>query len=73
MAFVLVVEVDTAGSLIPTRSTIEFDLPGGGSDAEAVTVARGIRAGFRQAYDSVRVRVVSFQQTGLSREVTLGA
>ncbi len=72
MAYVMVVEVDTVGAVAPTRSEIVFDLPGGGTDQDAVTVARGIRKGFRDAYD-LRVRVVSLQQTGLVRDIGLGA
>lgn len=70
MAYVLVVEVDTVGAATPTRSTVTFDLPVDGTDVEAVTVARGVRKGFRDAFDA-RVRVVSFQQTGLTRDVDL--
>ncbi len=70
MAYVMVVEVDTVGAASPTRSEITFDLPGGGTDPEVLTVARGIRRAFRDAYDT-RVRVVSLQQTGLTRDIPL--
>lgn len=68
--YVMIIEVDTAGAASPTRSEIHFDLPGGGTDAEAVTVAKGIRKGFRDAYDT-RVRLVAFQQVGMTREVPI--
>ncbi len=71
MAYVMVGEVDTFGAPAPTRSEIVFDLPGGGTDPEVIVVARGIRNAFRAAYDT-RVRVVSLQQTGLTRDITLG-
>ncbi len=68
--YVMVVEVDTAGAATPTRSEIVFDLPGGGTDPEVLLVARGLRTASRAAYDT-RVRVVSLQQTGLTRDITL--
>lgn len=70
MPYVLTVEVTAEGAATPTRSVITFDLPAGGTDADAVTVAKGVRKGFRDAYDT-RVTVVSFQQTGLTRDVGL--
>lgn len=72
MPYVLTVEVDTAGAPAPTRSVISFDLPPGGTDTDAVTIARGVRRAFRDAF-STRVRVVSFQEVGMSRDVDLGA
>ncbi len=68
--YVLTIEIVTENAATPTRSEITFDLPGGGTDAEAAVVARGIRRAFRDAYDS-RVRLVSFQQVGLARDVDL--
>lgn len=70
MAYVLTIAVDTPGAPAPTTTVVMFDLPPGGTDLEAQTIARGIRKAFRDAYDS-RVRVVSFQQTGLSRDIDL--
>lgn len=68
----MTVEVQPDGAPLPTRSVIEFDLPSGSTDAEAKAVARGIRKAFRDLYDT-RVKVVSFQQTGLTVDVDLGA
>ncbi len=72
MVYVLTVEVSTEGAAAPTRSEIRFDLPGGGTDAEAAVVARGIRKAFRDAYDA-RVRIVAFQQVDLTREIDIAA
>jgi len=72
MPYELVVAVDTPGAPAPATSHITFDLPPSGTDDEARTIARGIRKGFRDAYDT-RVRVVSFQVTGLSRDLSLAA
>lgn len=70
--FRMTIEVQPDGAPLPTRSVIEFDLPSGATDAEAKAVARGIRKAFRDLYDT-RVKVVSFQQTGLTVDVDLGA
>jgi hypothetical protein len=68
--YVLIVEVATEGAPAPTRSEIRFDLPAAGSDADAAVIARGIRRSFRDVYDA-RVRIVSFQQVGLARDIDL--
>jgi hypothetical protein len=68
--YALTVEVDTAGAPAPTRSTISFNLPGNGTDADAVLVAEGIRKGFTDAYGD-RARVAQFQQTGMTRDIAL--
>ncbi len=67
----LVIEIHTDGAPGPTRSEITFDLPGGGTDEEAVIVAKGIRRGFTNAFDT-RVKVVGLQQIGLARNVEIG-
>ncbi len=72
MPYVMVVEVQPEGQTLPTRSTIEFELPSGSTDADVVLVAKGIRKGFRDAY-STKVKVVSLQQVAMSRDVALGA
>ncbi len=71
MPYRLVIEVTTEGTPAPARSTILFELPPGGNDADAVVVAKGIRAGFRGAYDTTRVRVVAFEETDITRSVAL--
>jgi hypothetical protein len=68
--YVLTIEVDNPSSPGPTRSVISFDLPVGGTDADALTIAKGIRQAWRNAFDT-RVRVVSFQQTGMTRDIAL--
>ncbi len=70
MPYVLTVDVTTTGAPAPARSVIEFGLPPGGTDADALIIARGIRAGFRSAF-SARVVVVSFEETGLTRSIDL--
>jgi hypothetical protein len=71
MPFVLTVDVTTEGAPAPTRSVITYDLPPHSTDADAITVARGIRTGFRNAF-SARVQVIGLQQTGMSRDLDLG-
>lgn len=56
----------------PSRTVIEFDLPAGGTEANAKAIARGIRKAFRDVFEA-RVKVVSFQQTGLVVDVDLPA
>lgn len=68
--FVLTIAVDTEGAPAPTEAVVQFGLPPGGTDNDARTIARGIRRAFRDAF-SERVRVVSFQEHGLSRDVDL--
>ncbi len=81
MAFRLVIEVDNgvppgqigaATEVAPSRTVIEFDLPTGGTEQDAKTIARGIRKAYRDAFAS-RVKVVAFQQTGLTVDVDLPA
>lgn len=68
----LTVEVQPLGQVLPTQSVIEFDLPSGATDADAITVARGIRRSFREVYD-VKVKIVAFQKTGLTADIDLGS
>ncbi len=70
MVYVLTVEVLTDGAPAPTRSVIGFDLPADATDDDAVTVAKGIRRGYTNAFDA-RVKVVGLQQVGLTRDVEL--
>ncbi len=56
----------------PTRTVIEFDLPAGGTQNDAKAIARGIRRSFKDVFDA-RVKVVAFQQVGLSQDVELDA
>jgi hypothetical protein len=82
MAYQLVVEISNEGhgppkvgtptDPPPSRTVIEFDLPAGGTEQDAKAIARGIRKAFRDQF-SARVKVVSFQQTGLTVDVDLPA
>ncbi len=83
MGYVLTVDVSNDGHAAqpqtgvggeppPTRVVIQFDLPAGGTESDAKAIARGIRRSFKDAFDA-RVKVVSFQQVGLTRDVELGA
>ena len=82
MSYVLTLEVSNEGQAppgqvgpvaapAPTRTVVEFDLPAGGTEADAKVIAKGIRKAYRDAFSS-RVKVVAFQQTGLSVDVDLG-
>lgn len=82
MAFRLTIEVSNEGKAPaqvgaavdppPSRIVIEFDLPVGGTEQDAKQVARGVRRAFRDVF-SARVKVVGFQETGLTRDVEMGA
>lgn len=72
MAYVLTIAVDTEGAPAPTQSVVEFGLPPGADDEDAITIAKGIRRAFRDAF-STRVRVVGFEETGLTRAIDLTA
>jgi hypothetical protein len=83
VSYVLVLEVSNEGhgppgqigpvvDPAPTRTAIKFDLPAGGTEADAKAIARGIRRSFKDVFDA-RVKVVGFQEVGLSRDVELGA
>ncbi len=72
MPYRLIVEVQLEMQPLPTRSVIEFDLPAGAVEADAKAIARGIRKSFRDIFDA-KVKVVSFQQTGLTVDVDLPA
>lgn len=83
MAYILTLEVSNEGhgppgqigttvEPAPTRTVIEFDLPAGGTEADAKTIARGIRKSYKDTFGT-RVKVVAFQQTGLTVDVDLPA
>jgi hypothetical protein len=82
MGYVLTIEVSNEGQgqgqigavtpPVPSRTVIEFSLPAGGTEADAKVIARGIRKAYRDAFSS-RVKVVAFQQTGLTLDVDLPA
>lgn len=83
MSYRLVIDVadsgqSTAGQIgavveaAPARTVVEFDLPAGGTEADAKTIAKGIRKAYRDAF-SGRVKVVAFQRTGLTADVDLDA
>ncbi len=64
-------QIGAATELAPSRTVIDFDLPTGGTEQDAKAIARGIRRSYKDVFDT-RVKVVSFQQVGLSRDVELG-
>jgi hypothetical protein len=70
--YVMTIAVAVDGAPTPVTSTIEFRLPGDATDEQAVLVARGVRRGFRDAYDT-RVQVIGLQEVGMTRDITLGA
>ncbi len=83
MAYLLTVEISNEGhgppgqtgpvtDPGPSRTVIEFDLPAGGTEQDAKAIARGIAKAFRDRFDA-RVRVVGFQQSGLTVDVDLPA
>lgn len=82
MPYVLVVEISNVGQAqgqvgqvveaAPSRTVIEFDLPSGGTENDAKAIARGIRRAYKDVFEA-RVKVVGFQQVGLSRDVELGS
>lgn len=65
-------QIGAATEVSPSRTVIEFDLPTGGTEQDAKVIARGIRKAYRDAFSS-RVKVVAFQQTGLTVDVDLPA
>lgn len=65
-------QIGATAEVAPSRTVIEFDLPSGGTEADAKAIARGIRRAYRDVFDS-RVKVVAFQEVGLSRDVEIGA
>jgi hypothetical protein len=55
----------------PSRTVIEFDVPVGGTETDAKAIARGIWRAYKDVFAG-RVKVVSFQQVGLTADVELG-
>ncbi len=82
MSYVLTLEVSNEGhgqgqigttvEPAPTRTVIQFDLPAGGTEQDAKAIARSVAKAFRDRFDA-RVKVVAFQQVGLTVDVDLPA
>lgn len=68
MPYVQIVQVQIEGAPAPFEARIRFDLPGVHSDAEVLTLARHIVAGYRDTY-SARVRQSGLYEVDRVREI----